>query len=763
MKIKHIVLLSVCTFLLLALFQAAGMSYAYRSQMQKTEATLASAFKNAFTLTTDAQVNRLPYPEGTVTHMVYAPDSLHLEDEDRLLYYAEQTSVVLQDAYGQPEISLDSLRQMLTGFLRYEEVEGSVFIRKFNVHTGCTLQTSPAKADLPHIGIGILTSPRAFVHMQKGIAVEAILDMHYLAYPTSLLFPSLTLLLAILLAGVITLRIHRLRHLQHDIDRQCKSYYQLAGQMAQSVQQMEDDLKASHWTQAGETGRQILADTEAVLTRAKQENARQHSHRVLWLDRLSWGLMPLALLLPVLWGAYIYRTQWKTLNHETEVAFEKAFVAENDQRYLQSIEANHLRGTRKAWVTGSTDYFHQQVDSLFPLLYRKATDEQGNTFYEPRFHGTRQEVYVLHQTMNLKEGIRLYRAYGTQQIVNERPVAIPLDTFRLDSLFRHELMLTGLNLPCGIRILRPDSGEVLKQTGCALPRRGSFVSTALRLDESGSVCVQGIVPSPQSHVFRSAWYLFLPLALTFAFCLLCTAGHWFIWRRQRRLEQFRKDFTYSMIHDMKSPLQSILMGTQIMTSGKLDNKPEKAARICTTMCDECNHLLALSARVVTLTQIDRGELQLHRTAVPLRPLFEELATQFRLKAAKPVTFHIDCTAKAIAHADAFCLREMLSNLIDNAIKYSGEEVSIHLTARQTSEGSLSLSVRDNGIGIPRSEQQRIFNRFERIQAGDRRTGASGFGLGLNFVMQVVQAHGGTVTVDSDGKSFSTFTVTLPEQ
>lgn len=159
MKIKHIVLLSVCTFLLLALFQAAGMSYAYRSQMQKTEATLASAFKNAFTLTTDAQVNRLPYPEGTVTHMVYAPDSLHLEDEDRLLYYAEQTSVVLQDAYGQPEISLDSLRQMLTGFLRYEEVEGSVFIRKFNVHTGCTLQTSPAKADLPHTGIGILTRP----------------------------------------------------------------------------------------------------------------------------------------------------------------------------------------------------------------------------------------------------------------------------------------------------------------------------------------------------------------------------------------------------------------------------------------------------------------------------------------------------------------------------------------------------------------------------------------------------------------------------
>lgn len=762
MKVKHIALLSVCVFLLLAFLQATGISYAYRSQMRKTAATLASTFKSAFTLTIDAQVNSLPYPEGTVTHMVYAPDSLHLDSEGRLLHYAEQTSVVLQDAYGQPEISLDSLRQILTELLRHEEVEGSVFIRKFNAHTGCTLQTSPAKADPPHAGIGILTSPRAFVHMQKGIAVEAILDVHYLAHPANLLFPSLMFLLAILLAGGITLRIHLLRHLQHDIDRQCKDYYQLAGQMTQSVQQMEDDLKASRWMQAGKTGRHILADTEGVLTRAKQENARQHSRRTLWLDRLSWGLMPLALLLPVLWGAYIYRTQWKTLDHEAEVCFEKAFVAENDQRYLQSIEANHLRGTRKPWVTGCTDYFYQQVDSLFPLLYQKVTDEQGDTFYNPRFRATRQEVYVLHQTMNLKEGIRLYRAYGTQQIINERPVAIPLDTFRLDSLFRSELAQTGMRLPCGIRIVHPAANETLKQTNSALPRRGSFVSTALRLDEEGSTCVQGVVPSPQRYVIRSAWYLFVPLGLTFAFCLLCTAGQWHMWHRQRRLERFRKDFTYSMIHDMKSPLQSILMGTQIMASGKLSDKPEKAARICTTMHEECDHLLALSARVVMLTQIDRDELQLHRTEILLRPLFEDLAAKFRLKAAKPVTFHIDCPDEAIAHADVFCLREVLSNLIDNAVKYSGKEVCIHLAARQTSEGSLNLSVRDNGIGIPQSEQQKIFNRFERIQAGSRRTGAPGFGLGLNFVMQVVQAHGGTVTVESDGRSFSTFTVTLPE-
>ena len=95
MNVKHILGLSFCTLLLIILFQQAGVWFAYHTQMQKTEAVLASSFKETFILVTDAQVNRLPYAEGTLTHMVYAPDSLRLNDEDRQFYYAEQTSVVL--------------------------------------------------------------------------------------------------------------------------------------------------------------------------------------------------------------------------------------------------------------------------------------------------------------------------------------------------------------------------------------------------------------------------------------------------------------------------------------------------------------------------------------------------------------------------------------------------------------------------------------------------------------------------------------------
>ena len=212
---------------------------------------------------------------------------------------------------------------------------------------------------------------------------------------------------------------------------------------------------------------------------------------------------------------------------------------------------------------------------------------------------------------------------------------------------------------------------------------------------------------------------------------------------------------------MKSPLQTILMGTQMLESGRLSGKPEKMEKIGQAMNDECVRLLTLSGRVVMLTQIERGELQLHMVRVHLLPLFSDLVTTFRLKAAKPVEFEVVCSEDLWVTADAFCLHEILSNLVDNALKYSGKEVRIRLSAEVAAGGMLQIKVRDNGIGIPQSQQMRIFNRFERVASGSRITGASGFGLGLNFVWQVVQLQGGTISVESTEGSGSEFTVSLP--
>lgn len=215
-----------------------------------------------------------------------------------------------------------------------------------------------------------------------------------------------------------------------------------------------------------------------------------------------------------------------------------------------------------------------------------------------------------------------------------------------------------------------------------------------------------------------------------------------------------------MIHDMKSPLNSIMMEAHILLGGKLANKPEKIEKYKQLMQDECNHLLTLSGRVLMLTQIDRGELQLHKEKVTLSPLLKDITEGFSLKAIKKVRCALDCKENCSVYADMFCLREVINNLIDNAIKYSMDEVEIALSCEE-SDGFTLIKVRDNGIGIPLKEQHKIFDKLERLPAGSRKSGVSGFGLGLNYVQQVMEAHDGTVAVESVEGSYSEFTISFP--
>ena len=152
---------------------------------------------------------------------------------------------------------------------------------------------------------------------------------------------------------------------------------------------------------------------------------------------------------------------------------------------------------------------------------------------------------------------------------------------------------------------------------------------------------------------------------------------------------------------------------------------------------------------------------MNKTEVELTPIIEKLTEKFKAKAQKPVNFIISLQAKT-AYADNDYVSEVLSNLIDNAIKYSKESVEIHITTEE-SERYTILKVRDNGLGISEADQRIIFQKYERAAAAkrSRRNGASGFGLGLNFVDQVIKAHEGRIFVNSTEGEFTEFTIYLP--
>ena len=231
---------------------------------------------------------------------------------------------------------------------------------------------------------------------------------------------------------------------------------------------------------------------------------------------------------------------------------------------------------------------------------------------------------------------------------------------------------------------------------------------------------------------------------------------------QERVRLLREDFSYAMVHDMKSPLTSIIMGTKYLHSGVLEKKPEMKEKYFCIVEDEAQHLLALINRLLTISKLEHGKLHIQKAEVNLETMIEDVVDKYKAKSAKPI--HIITRFGATsALADEEYLKEAISNLVDNATKYSKEEINIEISTLED-DSNVYIKVFDEGIGIAKSELKTIFNRFERAaeHEKDARKTRGGFGIGLNYVLQVINAHGGKISVKSEKDKWSEFTISLPK-
>ncbi|MBM6943855.1 HAMP domain-containing histidine kinase [Bacteroides gallinaceum] len=281
-----------------------------------------------------------------------------------------------------------------------------------------------------------------------------------------------------------------------------------------------------------------------------------------------------------------------------------------------------------------------------------------------------------------------------------------------------------------------------------------------RLDFSQGV--QIILENPFKYIFERMGLLIISTLIILSFVISCIIYQIRIIARMNKIFQIREDFTYAMIHDMKTPLSSIFTALYFLHSGRLDNKPETKEKYYTIAENEVDHLLTLTNRVLTLSKLESHKLEMNREDVPLEPMVENLTVKFTAKAQKPVRFTADLKTPAV-YADKEYLEEILSNLIDNAIKYSKPEgVDIRIRS-ELNEKYTVIKVHDNGLGISEADQRTIFNKYERAAAGRKKNKnrPSGFGLGLNFVQQVMHAHEGKVFVTSIEGEFTEFALLFP--
>lgn len=277
-----------------------------------------------------------------------------------------------------------------------------------------------------------------------------------------------------------------------------------------------------------------------------------------------------------------------------------------------------------------------------------------------------------------------------------------------------------------------------------------------------SVAIQAILTNPAESVFKRMGILIIATIILMLFVIGCIVYQIKIISKLNKIFQIREDFSYAMIHDMKTPLSTIFMTLNFLHTGRLDDKPEKKEKYFQIAESEADHLLTLTNKVLTISKLEKHKLEMHKEELELEPIIDKLIDKFTAKAEKPVHFIKDLQAEVI-YADEEFFGEVLSNLIDNAIKYSKESVEITLSST-SNELYTILKVHDNGLGISDDDQKVIFNKYERAAAGrqKRKKGSSGFGLGLNFAQQVVEAHEGKIIVNSIEGEFTEFVIYLPQ-
>ena len=229
--------------------------------------------------------------------------------------------------------------------------------------------------------------------------------------------------------------------------------------------------------------------------------------------------------------------------------------------------------------------------------------------------------------------------------------------------------------------------------------------------------------------------------------------------RQKTLEEMKDDFTNNMTHELKTPIAVAYSATDaLLNFNKAEDKMIREKYLLINK-EQLSKLSGLVEQILSVSTSRNKVLVLNREKFLLKELVTNLAEQHELKAEKKVSFEIDIPEDLLVYSDRSHLNNMISNLIENAIKYSGEKVLVKIRAYRKTD-TVFIEVEDDGIGISSENQKHIFDRFYRVPQGNIHN-AKGSGLGLYYVKTMAEKHGGSVSVKSQMGKGTIFTIQLP--
>ena len=321
----------------------------------------------------------------------------------------------------------------------------------------------------------------------------------------------------------------------------------------------------------------------------------------------------------------------------------------------------------------------------------------------------------------------------------------------------------GSNYEYGIIYTQPDS-VVWNTSGFVKNKNGKITVVKKCLSDivlSRETHLEVYIPDKRRQVLgtMSLW-LYVAIGF-FIITILCFTYIVFAVIKQKKLADIKNDFINNMTHEFKTPLSTISIASEVLLQSEGKPAKDRLMKYSQIIYDENQRMRLQVDRILQMAVFDKGEFVLKKAKSDIHSLLritihnlclercdKSVAVDFVLKAEK-----------SFIYIDIMHFINVITNLVDNAIKYSGNEAKILLSTRNIDSG-IEISVKDNGIGMNADVIKHVFEKFYRVPTGNVHN-VRGFGLGLYYVSKIVGAHKGTISVDSSVGTGSVFTIYLP--
>lgn len=459
-------------------------------------------------------------------------------------------------------------------------------------------------------------------------------------------------------------------------------------------------------------------------------------------------------------GIFFFQGYWLWNSYNIEKQQFRNIISETLQQAINEDLTMRMESMKNDTTPEAP---HGEVEFNFQL---DSTSHSGNGQH-PRKFSSRTQL----RTENTSDSI-VFQAYkpentpmmriafkGIWQAINGLS---PVNIEKVDSLWSTLLEAEGINnrhfidFTLGTDTLLASSLPDDQSPTDLLPTQKIGVSV------DDSISIQGFIIAPSETVMKRMGPLLLASLLLI---VITTACYIYLIRtimRQKTIAQIKNDFVNNMTHELKTPITITYSAIDALQTFNFVEQKETRDEYFTLCRQQLKHLSGLVEKILSMAVDERKNFRLQKERFQILPVVESLAQQFKLKADKPVSFDIGCLPEDLpVYADKLHFTNVISNMIDNSIKYSGKSVHISIRIEETEKG-VHICLTDDGEGIPSNHLSRIFERFYRVPKGNIHD-VKGFGLGLSYVKDVVERHNGTIVVESKEKTGSTFTIIIPEK